>query len=369
MAIHTTVKDLGKSFEKLKNMEVLNSNSEVIHIVETSGLEKTKSQRLLEMFTPYFNRMGEIEVKINGLNSTDPQKEDIKIAREIRLALKNNRVASEKIKDDAKASILIEGRLIDNLNNIVKNTSKGLELKCEQIEKDAEIKEAARIEAVRISRVELLAPYVEDANIFPLGSMTQDQFDTMLSGYKLAVEQKKEAEAKAEAERLAKEAAEKLEQERIRQENETLKAEAEEKEKALAAERAENERLAKIEAEKQAAILKEAQEKADKERAENEAKLKAAAAEAEKLQRELKAKQDAEKAEAARLAKIEADRVLAEKKAAKAPDKEKLKSFVSAIQLPAIPELKTEDSNRILSELRSKFTAYINWALQQIESI
>ena len=33
-------------------MGILNQNNEVIHIVETSGLEKTKLQRLLEMFTP-----------------------------------------------------------------------------------------------------------------------------------------------------------------------------------------------------------------------------------------------------------------------------------------------------------------------------
>lgn len=123
-------------------MEILNSNNELIAVVESSELEKTKSQKLLEMFTPYFSCMAEIETKINGLNKTDPQKEDIKISRGIRLALKNNRVASEKVKDDSKAAILIEGRLIDNMNNIIKNTSKGLELQCEQIEKDAEIKEA-----------------------------------------------------------------------------------------------------------------------------------------------------------------------------------------------------------------------------------
>lgn len=343
-------------------MEVLSSNNEVIHIVENSGLEKTKSQRLLEMFTPYFNRMSEIETKINGLNAADPQKEDIKIAKEIRLALKNNRVASEKIKDDAKASILIEGRLIDNLNNIIKNTSKGLELKCEQIEKDAEIKEAARIEAIRISRVELLAHYVEDANIFPLGAITQDQFDTMLSGYKLAVEQKKEAEAKAEAERIAKETAEKLEEERIRQENERLKKEAEEKEVALAAERAETARLAKIEADKQAAILKEQQEKAAKERAENEAKLKVAAIEADRLQKELKAKQDAEKAVAVR---IEADRKakeLAEKKAAKAPIKERLRVAISGLLL-------TLPDSEITAGITAKFNGFKSWSLQQIESL
>lgn len=367
-------------------MEILTENNELILVVEQSGLEKTKSQKLLEMFTPYFNRMSEIETKINGLNKTDPQKEDIKIAREIRLALKNNRVASEKVKDDSKAAILIEGRLIDNMNNIIKNTSKGLELQCEQIEKDAEIKEAARIEQIRLSRVELLSSYVEDANIFPLGTMSQDQFDTMLSGYKLAKEQKDAEQARLEAERLEREAAEKLRIEEQRLENERLRFEAAEKErvrtirnnelrpfiifirdynKMLSLEENEYQKELdeiKIGAEQHYKYEAEQQEKAAKERAENEAKLKAIADEAEKLQAELKRKQDAEKAEADRKAKEFADKIAADKKAAKAPVKEKLKIAINGLSL-TLPE------SELSGSITTKFVGFKSWALQQIESL
>jgi len=106
--------------EEFKNVKV--ETKELTAIVENSGLENTKGQKLLSMFTPYFTAMAEIETKINSLNAENPLAVDVKMAREIRLALKNNRVASEKVKDEQKASILIEGRLIDNLNNIVKNT-------------------------------------------------------------------------------------------------------------------------------------------------------------------------------------------------------------------------------------------------------
>lgn len=354
-------------------LETETVSNELSQIVETSGVEKTESEKLLAMFTPYFKKMGEVEKKIGLLNAENPGKEDVKIAREIRLALKNNRVAAEKVKDDAKADILIKGRLIDNLNNIVKNTSKSLELQCEKIEKDAEIKEAARIAALQAERAEQLAPFVEDATIFPLGTMTEEQYTTLLEGSKLAHQQKIEAAQKAEADRLAKEAADKLEQERIRQENERLKAEAEEKEKALAAERAENERKAKEEAEKQAAILKAEQEKAAKERAEAEAKIKAEreAAEkalreqkaaADKLAAELKAKEEAEKKAKAEAERKEAERIAAEKKAAAAPLRERMGSTVTALTLN-LPE------SAVTTAIIEKFEGFKKWALSQIETL
>ncbi len=344
---------------------VLDKKNELILTAESYefvALEKTESQKLKEMFSVYFDRMSEIEIKIKSLTKENPQKEDIAIAKAIRLSLRDNRIASEKVKDEMKASALIRNRLIDALNNVVKNQSKTLELQCEQIEKDAEIKEATRIEAVRKSRSELLSAYVEDASIFPLGTMSIDQFDTMLSGYKLAKEQKEEAEAKAEAERLEKEAAEKLEQERIRQENARLKSEAEEKEKALIAERAETARLAKIEADKQAAILKEREENAKKEREENEAKLKAAADEADRLQRELQARRAKEETERNRIAKELAAKKAEEEKAAKAPIKEKMKVAINALSLE-LPE------SKITTDILSKYEGFKTWALSQIESL
>lgn len=386
-----TVVQTQKKVKVNSPIEVPKPSNELVLVVENSGLEKTKGQKLLEMFTPYFNRMAQIELKINNLNKTDPKPEDIKIAREIRLALKTNRVASEKVKDDVKASILIEARLIDNMNNIIKNTSKGLELQCEQIEKDAEIKEAARIESIRASRAELLSPYIDDTSIFPLGTMTVDQFDQMLSGYKLAKQHKDEEAARLESERLEREAAEKLEQERMREENARLKAEADEKEKALADERAETARLAKIEsdrqaailkeeqdraateraeaarlakieADKQAAILKEQQDKAAEEKAELDAQLKAVAEEAERLQAELEAKRAEEKAEAGRIAQELADKKAEEEKAAKAPVKEKMKVAINTLYLD-LPE------SNITADIYSKFEEFKSWAILQIESL
>lgn len=319
--------------------------------VKESGLEQTKAQRFLDMFTPYLNRMSEIELKINSLNSENPQKEDVSMARNIRLALKDNRVASEKVRKGLKESVLVEGKLIDNMNGVIENTSKTLEAQCEKIEKDAEIKEAARVEAIRSERAKLLAVYVEDPNIFPLGKMSVSEFDNMLSGYKLAKEEKERDAARAEAERLEREAEEEAERERVRLENEKLKAEAEEKDRIYNAERAAAARIANAEAAKQAEELRKQQEKAKK-----------ATAEAEKLKRELKAKEEAEAAEQRRLEKEAADKLAAEKKAAKAPVKTRMKSAIDAMVL----QLPESDVTEIIL---SKHQEFKKWALTKIESL
>lgn len=301
--------------------------SALLVVVKESGLEQTKAQRFLDMFTPYLNRMSEIELKINSLNSENPQKEDVNMARNIRLALKDNRVASEKVRKGLKESVLVEGKLIDNMNGVIENTSKTLEAQCEKIEKDAEIKEAARVEAIRSERAKLLAVYVEDPNIFPLGKMSVSEFDNMLSGYKLAKEEKERDAVRAEAERLEREAEEKAERERVRLENEKMKAEA--------AERSEE--------------LRKQQEKAKK-----------ATAEAEKLKRELKAKEEAEAAEQRRLAKEAADKLAAEKKAAKAPVKQKMSVAINAMTLQLPP-------SEVTDAILSKHEEFKKWALTKIE--
>lgn len=332
-------------------------SDELTRIVQTSGLEQTKGQKLLALFTPYFNRLAEIEAKINLLNPTNPEREDIIIAKEIRLSLRNNRVASEKIKDDSKALILAEGRVIDNLNNIIKNTSKPLEEKCEQVEKFAEIQEQRRKEERKIERVKLLEPYASEypyntsAGYFSFNynllDMTDVAFDDLLASVKLNCEKQKQEKLKAEEERIAREKTDAEERERIRQENIKLKAEREEREKEIAIERA------KAETERRAT-----EEKSRLERAEQEAKLKKEREERERLEAELKAGR--EKEESDKRAKA-----LAEKKARQAPDKEKLNKLAESIKSLSIPELATEEAVIILQ----RANRYLNAAIELLKTI
>jgi colicin import membrane protein len=356
------------------------------------GIEEAKATVIEQSFLPKIvERDGLISVYENILTK-EINKDVCNEAATLRKKLVKVRTGIADIHKTEKAFYLASGRYVDALKNKHTLPIEQMEEKLSEIEKYYENQEKERIASLQDYREALLAPYeVENVSTLDLGTMSETVWQAFLSGTETQFNQRKEAERITEEQRLAAIEAEKQRMEEQRIENERLKKEAEEiaklraeeqekadaerkaaeemlkaeREKAeaiLAAERAEAARIAKIEADKQAAKLAEiesankaAREKAAKELAEQQAIAAAAAA-------ELKAKKDAE-------AKAEAERIAAEKKAAKAPDNDKLKAFVAAIQLPALPELSTSEANTILSELRSKFTSYITWANKQIESL
>ncbi len=325
---------------------------EFLPLTKQSGIEK--AQTYAATFAPFMITVKELSTKAATINKENPTLLDAKLAREVRLALVKNRTATGTQKDKDKAAILAESNLIQNLHNVVVNTSQLVEAELMEVEKFAERQEAARVSALKAERMELLLPYVEDANVFPLGTISEDAFNDLLTGSKLAHEAKIEAARLAEEKRIVEEKERLAEQARIKAENERLKLEAEEKEKSLAAERAETARLAKIEADKNAEKLAkiEAANKAARDKA--AAELKAANDAAAKYAADLKAKQDAE-------AKVLADKIAAEKKAAKAPVKEKMRIAVSSLAL-VLPD------SEITSDILSKFNGFKKWALDQIES-
>lgn len=326
--------------------QVLDQN-QLVQIIKDSGLEKTKAQVLLDNFTSYFELAADWKRKADTLQVINvDQVAEMKMAREGRLFLQKKRTDVERTRKELKESALREGQTIDAIAKILTNLIIPIEKDLEAKEKFREIQEAKRKAELKALRESELQPYSEfvSFNFIDLGSMDETNYHTLLSGAKLSMQNKIEADQKAEAERLAKIKAEEEERKRIHAENERLKKEAEAKEKQLEIERAE--------AKKQLEI---AQEKAKKEA---EAK--------EKLQNELKAKKEADDLAAKLLKqKEEAElkaKQLAEKKAAAAPDKEKLIQFARTIQALELPVLKTEDANKILdnaTELLFKVSTYL----------
>jgi len=192
-------------------------------IINDSGLETTKARVLLENFKDYFDIADEWETKAKTIVVTDEkQKPDMAMARVGRLFLRDKRIAIEKTRKDLKEQSLREGKAIDGIANILKSLIVPIEEYLEKQEKFIEIRDAEIAEQKRIEADQLLRE-------------------------------------KEEAERIAREKAEIAERERIRKENETLRAEA-----------IERERLAKIEREKQERLLAEQRAKAESERKESE---------------------------------------------------------------------------------------------------
>ena len=278
---------------------------------ELQVIEKSKAEQIKATFEPMAKMLSEFEDAYNVVVS-EAEKEitfDVTAkAKRLRIDIGKVRIETEKARKEQKEEYLRAGKAIDGVSNILKWAVTDKENKLKEIENYFEIQEQKRLEALQLERAEKLAPYVEDAHERDLAKFADDEFEALLAMKKKEQEDRIAAEKKAEEERIAKEKAEAEERERIRQENEQLRKEAEEREKKAKIEaekraKEERERQAKAEAER-----KEREEKERKEREAYEAKLKAEREEKERMQRELEAKAEAErKAKEEEKARIEAE--------------------------------------------------------------
>ncbi len=260
--------DLGKDGEKTENNQL-----EII--IKDSGLDTTKARYILDKFQDSFELADHwTKIAKTIVVTGDDQKEMMQKAREGRLALRDKRLQIEKSRKELKEQALREGKAIDGIANVLKALFAPLEEYLDSQERFTEIKiekEAARLVS--------------------------------------------EAEAKAQADLLAKQEADRKELERLRIETERQKKENEEKERLLKIERDK----AEAERKKQADILAqqkaEADRKAREEKAKQEAVLKAERDRAEQEKKEveekarkqkdaLKAKEEAERLEKERLQDI-----------------------------------------------------------------
>jgi hypothetical protein len=283
-------------------------------IVKESNLPETKAKYILTKFQDYFTFADELAKTTLQIKVTDASQTHLMdMARAARLTIREKRLALEKGHKEIKADVLREGRAIDGIKNVLLALLEPLENYYDKQENFVKYQEAEKAELIR-----------------------------------LEVEKRIEEEM-AEAARIKEQ-----EDQRIREENETLKEQAYQKEKELAEERKANEAKiaaerakvayeqeklkkeneAKIEAER-----KEQQRKLDLVRKEQEEKLAKERAERAAVEAELRAKREAE-------AKAERERVAKEEALKKAGDREKLLDVLENIKLIHIPiDLKSRESH------------------------
>ena len=333
------------------------------------GLEKEKTSKIEASFTPkIIERDGLMEV-YNLILTKEISKELSNEAYELRKKLVKVRTGIAAIHKTEKAFYLASGNYVDALKNKLTLPVEQMEERLSEIEKHFENLEKERLKKIHDDRVLKLIPFGYEIGLTDFSSMDENMFNAILVGAEKTHNDKIEALAKIEAERIEKERLEAEEREKQKAELERLRKEkeqadkilAEEKAKADAAlkaeqekaakEKAEVERLAKIEAEKQAKVLAEQKAANDKLQAELKAKADA----------EAKIKYDQEKAEALRIAE--------EKKAAKAPDKQKLKVYLSEYKSAIIPVLKDDAAQQMAVDIMAKFSAFKKWANDQIETL
>jgi len=242
---------------------------------------------------------------------------------------------------------------------------KAEEERLEEQEKFAIRAEEKRKAELTQSRKILLAPFNIDTSFYQLGDMPEATFQTLLDSTRVAHEARVAAAKKAEEDRLAAIAAKEEEDKRVRAENERLRLEAVEKEREAKAERD------RVNAEREAE-RKAADEAARKEREEAEAKLaeerRVAAAERAKVEAQARAERDArEKAEAELKAKQQAEKKKAaaeekaRKKAALAPDQDKIRAVAAMIREIPMPDVKEPAAIEALKEIVAGIERMAAW--------
>jgi hypothetical protein len=359
---------------------VLVKQTELEEVINKSGLEIQEGEQIKQSFLPFLLQLSEIQEQSNKINYENPSQLDETIARELRLKTVKIRTGASDLKDSRKKIHLLKGNLEQASYNLIAASCKLAEETFFNVEKAREIAEAKRKSELKAQREEEILPLIEFAPfVGNLGEISEEEYQKLLKYAKDQQRAKIEADRKAEADRLAKEKAEAEERERIRIENERLKKENEAKEKQLAFERQKAEELAAKEKAKADAERKLIEEKARKEKEEADRKLKEqqekarieaekAAKEKAKLEAELKAKKDAEELAAKEAKRREEEERKAKEKAAKAPDKEKLKIWVDSFQIPVTP-LTSENCHVTTILIEEKFKSFKQWAVTQIEGI
>lgn len=335
--------------------------AEVAQIAQNVSVEKRNEVQ--SVLNHVFNGVSKMREQLETVVVQDENdKTNMKLANTIRLGVRQVRLDAEKTFDAKRAEVQAQMLSYKTEDQLWLKAKQTMQILTKEIEENARWKEETkqRYEAEqkelkvqqRIVKVSKVAPEMARTEF---ENMSDETFEMFFAGIEKAYTDKIEAEKKAEQERIEKEKAEIAERERIRKENERLKAEAERKEKQLADERA------KAEAER-----KKIEEAAKKEREESERKLKAeqekARIEAEKAAAE-KAKLEAElKAEADRKENERKAKEAAEKKAKNAPDKIKLIELAAQIDGLNMPEIKGEEAQKILADVKtllSKVSVFI----------
>ena len=205
-------------------------NNQLSKMVNESGLDKTKSQYILDKFQSYFNIAAEWEIKAKTLSVTsDHQVAEIKMAREGRLLLKKKRTDIEKSRKELKEQSLREGKSIDGIASVLKGLIQPIETYLEEQEKYTEIRISKEKDDLQKKRREEFEEAGIEWAFIDLRNMDEAYYQDVKKTRIDIKTKKEEEELKLEAERVLEE----KKREEALKENEKLKSDALKREKEL----------------------------------------------------------------------------------------------------------------------------------------
>lgn len=175
-------------------------------IISKSGLPEPEKKTLKEKFIPFYKVTEEWSQKAKTIVVIDETQTDLmKQAREGRLFLKDKRNRIEDLRKELKEESLRKGQTIDLIAKTLKGLIEPIEEHLEKQEKFIEIQRALAIQELTGKRSEEIQPF---SSFVPyglnLGTMTEEDYQKLLTMVKLAKSQKEDQDRKAaeESERL-----------------------------------------------------------------------------------------------------------------------------------------------------------------------
>ncbi len=330
--------------------------NEIILMDELEGVDQSKAAQIKAVFQPMVNMLEDFEGEYNGLMATEQTNEKSAKAKKLRLRIARVRIESDKVRKSQKEKYLRAGNAIQGIHNVLKFAVVDKEEKLREVETFYERIETERIARIRYDRESELMRYESSATGLDIGRLSEDAWENYISGVKLNYEKIKEAQRKAEEERIENERKTKLCREREMQlakyeqfggnlihlnttqsEFETLLLNLENKKK----EHEEEQARIKLENEK----LKAERETLEKESKERESELKS--------EREKRVKMEKESQE--NLSKAQEKK----RRLDLAPDKEKLLNFAGTLY-SGMSSIKSQEAKKALSQAINTLTSAAN---------
>jgi hypothetical protein len=339
--------------------------NELVEIAKNVTVEKrSEVQNVLNSVFSGVSKMRE-QLDLVEVTSQD-DKVNMKLANTIRLGVRQVRLDAERTFDEKRSEVQNQMLSFKTEDQLWLKAKQTMQILTKEIESNAKWKEETKIrfdlEAKELEtqqRIIEVSKFDSEINRIEFEKMSSDSFDIFLSGIEAKFIKIIEEEQRIEFERLAKIKADEDERLRINSENESLRKEAEEKEKQIAKERAVANAILAEEKAKSELATKKAELLAKQETDKLNAILKAEKDLREKLQMEAdKIKQEAEEKE-----KALKD---AELKDQKAPKKIKLTKWVNDFYI-VIPS--GMDQDETVKDILQKFESFKSWAKNEIKKL
>lgn len=206
---------------------------------------ESKQKEVQTILSQIFAGTADWEKQVDAIEVKDiNDRMSIQLADTARKNVKAARLAGEKLFDAKRDAVQMEMQNYKLEDSLWLKSKQIMQIKFKAIEEKAEWKarfveryEAEQKELRTQLRIEKVMKFSSEVNRIEIENMSDNLFDIFLSGLEKAFNDKIEADRKAEEKRLADIEAERVRQENIRLENEKLKKEAEAKAKELEAER------------------------------------------------------------------------------------------------------------------------------------